>query len=251
MEQRYTDRTLEANPPKATQLIAGINADPEIRLILNAAGIDQTMLEEGMKRLMAAISAARAAPQKVTDSDATQARQAVLKLDPVDEPLFARIWAAAQRLNRDAGEYIFAGNLKASRGVKAVHGVATCLSRLDALEDGSDKERAKKAQSDREFIGELARRGINKAYRQELAALVKAALAPAAAPALEQPAVDPEERRQALIALKEWYDDCALTARAVLTKRGQLIRLGLAHRRQPESAEETTPTTPTSPTDAD
>ncbi|MFT3771168.1 MAG: hypothetical protein QM820_37615 [Minicystis sp.] len=42
-----------------------------------------------------------------------------------------------------------------------------------------------------------------------------------------------EKRREALTELRAWYDDWASTAKAVVKKKGNLVRLGLATRKAP------------------
>jgi len=63
----------------------------------------------------------------------------------------------------------------------------------------------------------------------------------------QKQAVAPEARLQGLTALKLWYDDWSATAHALVRKRAHLIRLGLATRRSPTTAEpdETPAPTPT------
>ncbi|MEO7328753.1 MAG: hypothetical protein ABI193_09260 [Minicystis sp.] len=42
-----------------------------------------------------------------------------------------------------------------------------------------------------------------------------------------------EKRRKALTELKDWFEEWSTAARAVVKKRGHLIRLGLANRKSP------------------
>jgi hypothetical protein len=54
------------------------------------------------------------------------------------------------------------------------------------------------------------------------------------------PTEDPADERLAKLAqLKGWYDEWAATARAVVKKRGYLIRLGLAQRKVGKKGEPT------------
>ena len=51
---------------------------------------------------------------------------------------------------------------------------------------------------------------------------------------MEQPATQTrEERAEALTKLRDWYDEWAGTARAVVKKKSYRIRLGLANRKTP------------------
>ena len=53
-----------------------------------------------------------------------------------------------------------------------------------------------------------------------------------------------DEQEQRLLALKAWYDDWSETARALFTKRGDLIKLGLAHPRAAAAPADPAPAPP-------
>src|SRR6185369_17475427 len=102
------------------------------------------------------------APRAAADTDAAKAqRAAVAELDEWDEPNFARIAAALHRHFPDAEAYVFQ-SLSPSTGVAAVAGVATLLTRLDALEKGSDSNRQATRKDDKKAIDLLDRRGLDK-----------------------------------------------------------------------------------------
>ena len=134
-------------------------------------------------------------------------------------------------------DYVFeGGSLKASTGPKAVAGVQTFLARIDALESGSDKARAATKDDDAKAVALLAKRGLKTEVRAALGEQVKIALGPTApVPTVE---ASPEERHEKLVALRAWFDEWSAVARAVIKKRAQLIRLGLASRRMKESEPE-------------
>jgi hypothetical protein len=107
--------------------------------------------------------------------------------------------------------------------------VLALCSRLDALEHGTDPDRAAWREKDKLAIELLATRRIDRVERKRMADLAMAAIAPVpAVPTREDPASD---RTARLITLHHWYEDCATTARAVIVNRNHLIRLGLACRR--------------------
>ncbi|WP_437632458.1 hypothetical protein [Sorangium sp. So ce854] len=54
-------------------------------------------------------------------------------------------------------------------------------------------------------------------------------------------------RREALVNLRGWFDEWATTVRAVVQKRSDLIRLGLASRKAPQRKPATMPATPITP----
>ncbi len=93
---------------------------------------------------------------------------------------------------------MFSG-LTASTGSAAVAGVATLLQRLNALESGSDKDRAATKKEDKKAVELLATRRFDKAERARLEKLVEVALGPTA-PLDATPEDKGAERRAALVA---------------------------------------------------
>ncbi|WP_437811277.1 hypothetical protein [Sorangium sp. So ce1078] len=125
-------------------------------------------------------------------------------------------------------------DLAPSTGTAAVRGVATFLARLDALESSADPDRAGMKQSDKRAVAFLATRGLDKDERKRLGGLVDVALGPTS-PLPEQTELpETARRREALSKLRNWFDAWSTTARAVIKKRGYLIRLGLANRKAPQ-----------------
>ena len=173
---------------------------------------------------------------ELTPDQAQRARGAQTEIDSGDEPLFARIQAPLRRFYPDTAEYVFR-DLKPARGIDAVHGMATLLTRLDALDKGTDPTRQASRKEDRKAIALLAERGITAEYRERLGKLVSLALGPTEPLPELKLTVDPAERRRCLTELKLWYEDWSQTARALIHKRSQLIRLGLAQSRSPSAAE--------------
>lgn len=231
----YSDRQLDETPERATRFLTGLAADPVIRtLMLERAGMADEDIEEGAELLKATFTLPPTA-KPATDSEAArQRRGAAAELNAWDEPNFARAQATLARHHPEQGEYVFR-DLAASEGVQAVKGVGTFLSRIDALEQGSDPDRKASKKDDHKAVELLARRGFSAAERQRLAALVALALSPA--DALTSKPDDGSARRQQLTALRRWYDEWATAAHSVLKKRSHLIRLGLASRRSPGSAD--------------
>ena len=111
-------------------------------------------------------------------------------------------------------------------GDAAVNGVAPFLTRIDALESGSDPERQGTKKDDKKAVELLAARGLDKAERARLQALVNVALGPTSTLPQESSGQTAEERRAALTKLRDWFDEWAATARAVVKKACE--RAGLA-----------------------
>lgn len=240
-QQDFTDNTLELVTIDATQLLAALGALPEARTVMLHAGMTDNDIIEG-RTLIFDVLAQPKAVATIETAEAVAQRSAVAELDSWDEPNFARYGAALARHNPDAGEYVF-GNIKAGRGFESVHAIAAMLTSIDALESGSDPARADKKREDKKAVELLAKRGLDKNERKRLHGLVDVALGPT--PALDSPseAALNEERRAKLLKLKLWYNEWATVAHAVVKKRSQLIRMGLATRRSAAK----TPTEPQSP----
>ena len=226
----YSAQILEATTEKATKLLSGIGAVASIRTLMSEAGMTDQAIIEGRDLLFACL----AAPRGITaaqDTDSARAQRAAkAELDQWDEPNFGRFGATLKRHHPSAGGYVFA-DLSPSTGDAAVHGVATFLTRIDALEAGSDPDRQGTKKDDKKAVELLATRGLDKAERARLRKLVDVALGPTAKLSEQPAAQTPEQRVQALTRLREWYDEWAATARAVVKKKSYRIRLGLANRK--------------------
>ena len=103
---------------------------------------------------------------------------------------------------------------------------------------GSTRSAVWPRKEDRKAIALLAERGITAECRERLGKLVSLALGPTEPLPELKLTVDPAERRRCLTELKLWYEDWSQTARALIHKRSQLIRLGLAQRRSPSTTAE-------------
>lgn len=232
--QKYSNEVLEETPPRAAKLLNGIGAVPVIRTLMLQVGMTEDDIAEGSKLLLACWSQLPGTKTEKDTEEARKQREAVAELDQWDEPHFTRFSATLQRHYPSAGDYVF-HNLAASTGIDAVAGVSTFLTRLDALEKGTDPQRADSKKDDKKAVALLAARGLDKDERDRLASLVEVALRPTTA--LADPPQDEGARAaariQALTALKDWYEEWATAARTVVKKRSYLIRMGLASRKSP------------------
>jgi hypothetical protein len=231
----YSDEVLEAAPERATRLLTGIGAVATIRTLLYQAGMTNDAITEGRTLLLACLAKPQDLGPEMDTESARAQRAATAELDEWDEPNFARIAASLRRHFPGAGEYVFR-DLSASTGPAAVAGVATLLQRIDALESGSDTDRAATKKEDKTAVELLATRRFDKAERARLAKLVESALGPTA-PIEETSDESRKARRAALAALRGWFDEWSTAARAVVKKKSHLIRLGLANRKSPEPKE--------------
>ena len=228
----HSNEVLEASTERATKLLSGIGAVAVIRTLLAGAGMTDQDIIEGRDLLLACLAAPLGAVAQADTDDARAQRASVAELDQWDEPHFGRFAATLKRHAPSAGAYVF-NHLSASTGVAAVHGVATFLSRIDALEGGTDPDRQGSKADDHKAVLLLAERGLDEAERTRLRKLVNVALGPTATlPEAPSPQT-PEARIKALTALREWYDEWVATARAVVKKKSYRIRIGIATRKAP------------------
>ena len=237
--QKYSDEVLEDIAPRAAKLLNAIGAEPVIRTLMESGGMTAEDIAEGGQLLLACWSQLPGTEAETDTDDAKTQREAVAVLDAWDQPYFARYGATLARRFPQAGAYVFF-ELKASDGSAAVAGVATFLSRIEALEKGTDPERAGSKKDDKKAVELLASRGLDKKERERLDGLVKIALKPTSAlPAASAKSADRAAARiAALTALKDWFDEWAATARVVVQKRAHLIRMGLAYRKSPKTGPE-------------
>lgn len=229
---KYSKQVLEETPPKATKFLGAIGAEPVIRTLMEQGKMTDEHLNEGVQLLVTCLGQLPSPLAQKDTPEARQQRAATAELDQWDEPNFARLGATLRRHFPSAEAYLFF-NLAASTGALAVLGVATLLTRIDALENGSDPARADSKKDDKKAVELLAERGLDKQERLRLSALVDLALRPTTTIELvndTQLARD-TQREAALTALKDWYEEWSTTARVVVKKRAYLIRMGLASRK--------------------
>lgn len=214
------NRALEETSSRSLTFLRGIGLSPDIRVELKKAGYTDEIHGQGWALLAktSGVSAEITSLSPVAD--------AIRALSEWDSAGFRRIHAALAHLHPEQEKYPF-NALEPATGVASVVAVQTLLDRVDSLEGtGPDAESRKaSAEEDKKALATLTARGIDSAERKRLRSLVKIARS-APMPSLDS--VSAQEA--ALIALKAWYDDWSETAKAVLIKRGALIRLGLAHR---------------------
>jgi hypothetical protein len=236
----HSRQVLEETPARAAKFLQGVGAVPVIRSLLSQAGMGTSDLEEGRSKLLACL----AEPVVAVELDTPEARAqrgATAELNQWDEPNFARHGATLRRHFPSAHAYVFQDLSASDTGDGAIKGVATFLLRLDALEQGTDAARSASREQDTRAVALLEQRSLTKAERLRLRALVDVALGPTK-PLSPLPSRDDssELRMRRLAELRDWYNEWASIARAVVKKRSYLIRLGLAARRLGQIAEDGT-----------
>lgn len=238
----YSRQILEEAPARVLQFLGGVGTSPFIRAALGHFGYSDRDHQEGWSLLH------RASGYQVTTaeppSDRTAA-DAIAELDAWDEPNFRLARAALSRRHPEQAEFLFTG-LVAAAGAAAVLSVKVFLDRLDALAgvaEGRDHRVKGLKQADAAALKTLAGRGITAEERARLRRLIaEAERGEKAAPPSARDTDDAEIRLEALAALRAWFDEWAETARVVIKRRDQLIRLGLAKRRAGTTEEDPDPT---------
>lgn len=220
-------KTLEQTPDRVAAFLRGVGVHPDIRSILFDHGYDEQIHLTGWTLLARSqMGSFDGLAQKDGVAAAFQAVEAWNQIG------YHRIHAALAGNHPDAAAYVFA-DLAPAKGIQAILNAEQVLDRLEALRTGSDAARSATAADDRAAIDLLAARGIGAPELAALAANVEAAKGAKAVPPMA-PAVLAHD--QALASLRSWFDEWSEVARAVLPRRDQLIRVGLAHRQPRKGA---------------
>ena len=233
------NKVLEQIPGKALTLLKGIAGNAEIRMLMLASGYDPAAQKQGFELLEAA---AGFGGGDDTFDGTNPSGAAINAVSAWLSPSFDRIQAALEHLHPKQGEYVFKGLANVS-GVASVVATSVMLDRLDDLAGtgkGADARKAT-ADEDKKAMATLAARGFDAKSLADVRAKVEVAHAAAATAAAPVP-LDEQEAR--LVALKAWYDDWATTAHALIKKRSDLIKLGLAHRVSHAADPEPAPASP-------
>lgn len=241
-----SDSVLATIPGRALTFLSTLGRSIPIRAALAERGYEDEDHEEGWALLLE-VSAYRS-PIATSKTLVAEQRSAATELNRWDEPNFRIVRATLERRHPEHLDFVM-GGLAPADGDEAVLGVATLLARLNELENGESRKATRK--KDHAVLALLAKRGFGKDERARLQTLVDTASRkdmPEAAEELEARAraraEGPDEaaaaHAEALRKLHAWYTEWSNVARAVITRRDYLIRLGLA-KRKTRKGEEPTP----------
>lgn len=221
--------TLDGTPVRLMLLLRGIGTLKAVRETLRAVGYSASEHARGWQLLHGCSGFVE------SDGDTDAVAATIAELDAWDEPKFTIAEAALRHRHPAQHAFVFR-DLKPARGVEAVVGVHTFLSRLDALESSPD--RADSRVADHAALATLAERGINAAERERVGALVRAAESLSDDDDTEQSVLTAAEQEKRMRAARAFYEEWSTIARTLVERRDHLIRLGLAQRRY--TAEEPT-----------
>lgn len=226
-----SDRVLEDTPARATRFLMAAGTSAPIQTALAEVGFTQTDHDEGWALV-------RAVPTilKVVPLPNAQA-QAMNELDAWRGPTFAKARSALTRLHPHLIDFVFADVVESGGPFSAPLAVGKFLAHLNALENDPSRKHTRAA--DHAALATLAGRLITKEVRARMAVLVTIAEEAAAPTTVDT--TSPEVRKNALIALHAWLTDWSECAKAVISRRDILIRLGIGKRRSRKQAAHTPP----------
>ncbi|HEY1954417.1 MAG TPA: hypothetical protein VGH28_02375 [Polyangiaceae bacterium] len=218
--------TADRGVQRAVQFLRTVGTDPAIRTELQKVGFQEDDLKQGWMLVLRA-SAAPQAPARFTP-DAGPVADATQKLEAWQSTMFLRAHAALRRLHPEQDAFVFADPVSDGT-TTAVVAVSLFLERLDALENSADRKSTRK--SDHAALATLARRGVTESERKQATHLVHVIETTAAPEVTSTPAPAPDVKMAALADVYAWVQDWSDSARAVITRRDHLIRLGIGKRR--------------------
>jgi hypothetical protein len=222
-----SDSVLADAPGRVLKFLSGAGRSKRIRAILAARGFGSEDIAEGWSYLHE-YSGYQKDDIDVLDTDVDSA---IRELDQWDEPNFEIIRVTLERRFPEQAAYVF-NNLRASTGAGAVLSVSILLDRLDDLESSPAREPTRK--TDHAALEVLEKKGYGREERKRLRGLGKKASSPkAVAPAPEVA----DDGKATLLKLHGWWAEHGTTARVAITRRDDLITLGLAKRRTPRGDE--------------
>ena len=239
-----TEATLKAGPARLLMFLQGA-ADPAVRAKFAALGWSTQRLEEAWGLLAMVKQASVLASAPVADPIA----EAIAACEEWQAAGLIRARAMLQLSFPEQAFFIFHGFV-AAKGTAAVLNVSTFLERRHVLENAAERKASRK--TDREALAVLEEAGVTAEVLENLHGHVGTVQSATAAPRTE--ISDAEALRlDGLRKIHAWLTAWSDMARTVITRRDQLIRLGIAKRRPRKGSSVvvdppvTVPTTPAPP----
>lgn len=218
--------TFGRTPGRLLAFLRGVGSSMDIQAQLVPRGYTPAEHARGWALLQASGGEIMSAPAGVGGESVARATK---EIDAWDEDGLRIVNASLRNRHPEQHAYVMQG-LKASKDIKSVLTVMMLLERLDALEGAPEREGTREA--DHAALATLSARGIGKAERARLRALLEQVQGRAVSfDALKQQSELDRQVRAALVEQRRWLEDWSDVARSVIKRRDQLIRLGLASRR--------------------
>jgi hypothetical protein len=229
-EPKPSRPTLDRAPGRALTFLIGVGRSPQVRGRLATRGYTEAEHARGWK-LLRAVDPTAAGDVAANDGSDPAVRDAVARLDVWDNQNFPLVDLALRRREPEVHAFLFAGGLAPADGIESVRVVTLFLDRVDTVravaENHRDLEVPFDAAKARGALALLESRGVGAAEQEAVRAWLDLAQRGAAPAAPAEEAPDDE----ALVALHEWVTEWALVARRVLTRKADLITLGLAEKK--------------------
>jgi hypothetical protein len=251
-----TNAEIERLAERGMAFLRGVSNIPWVALALQTRNYSQAIHDEGWAM---ALRLNGFTPGALLPTGPADQQEATAFIDAWDEPNFGLVHDILDGNFPVQSAYLFADRLVPAKGAGSLGTVGTFIDRAVALRDGTDPKRAATRDPDRAAMDRLAERlvftpAIEKTLPGKIATAKTLATVPLTTADTEQ---KKRETQATAKAFKIWLTEWRAIARAVVTRRDWLIRLGLASRRKAKFVEEpdpadlgvgtTEPTTPATP----
>ncbi|MDB4944538.1 MAG: hypothetical protein JWP97_4072 [Labilithrix sp.] len=232
-----SEATLKNGPARMLTFLQGI-ADPAIRAHFAPLGWSEERLEEAWSLLNELKAASVVAPV----IEANPVTAAIEACETWEATGLVRTRTMLQLTHPEQAEFLFHDH-EPAKGMGSVLNAATFLQRRHALEKGEGRKETRKV--DQEALGVLEQFGTTKESLKRLQAMVDTAQSVAETSTVR---AESDERTTArlevLRKIYAWVSAWSEMARTVVTRRDQMIRLGIAKRRGPKPKGVVTPPAP-------
>ncbi len=214
----------EGLPHRALLLLRAVGTIPVVTEALASCGFTAADQEQGWTLLRKTTSNPSVVVGQVA---ATPGQVATEELSEWCGPAFVRAHAALRHRHPEQEEFLFSG-LTAGKGPDAVLAVLTFLDRCEAL--NSSVSRTGTREADAAALQTLEKRGLGVAERNRVAKLVTT-VSTQALPEVPKMDQDEDARDEAMYELYAWVHEWSETARAVISRRDLLLRMGIGKRK--------------------
>jgi hypothetical protein len=216
-----TEETLKLGPTRLLTFLQGVS-DPAIRAQFAVLGWSDERFDEAWS-LLSELRAANKIPAAIVDPIA----QAIASCEAWQSTGLIRARAMLQLSFPEQAAFIF-HDFVAGAGMEAVLNVSTFLERRKALENGPERSASRDA--DGQALAVLTETGVTPEVLAQLHAFVETVHT--VATVQPQELADAEARRtEVLRKIHAWVMAWSEMARTVITRRDQMIKLGIAKRR--------------------
>ena len=217
-----TDETLKLGPPRLLTFLQGVS-DPAIRALFAPLGWSDQRLDEAWS-LLNELKAANKIPSTPVPDPVTEG---IASCETWQATGLIRARAMMQLTFPEQAAFMF-HDFVAGAGTEAVLNVSTFLQRRQELENGAERKGTRKA--DHEALLVLEDTGVTKEVLKKLQGFVDKVLT--VAPPHPQHLADADVKRtEVLRKIHAWVTAWSEMARTVITRRDQMIKLGIAKRR--------------------